>query len=352
MEPLLFLADYKDRVWGGEKLRTIFGKEIPNAFTGESWEVASHENGSSVVMNGVNKGKTLTQVIHENPEGIVGPGFQASDKFPLLIKFIDAKDRLSVQVHPEDAYAMLHENGELGKSEAWYILEADPGAKLIAGLVDGITKEQFTQALENNQLESVLNEIPVKKGDVVDIPAGFIHAIEEGILLAEVQQNSDTTYRVYDWNRVGLDGVARDLHVKQSLDVIDFEGKFPKELVKGIKVAKEGYEQTTYVINRYFALEEVQVTTAYIEKNKPNHFEIFMCLEGDFTLQWQSEQLPIQKGQSFMIPAGMKAFELIGQGLLVKTFVPDVKAYAQELVTATGTELEALKAAVRIEDVR
>lgn len=236
---IFFEADYKERVWGGTSLRDRLNKKIPYDHTGESWEVACHDNGDSIIRNGVLQGLTLKEALQVHAKEITGQDMKADEKFPLLIKFIDAKDKLSVQVHPEDAYAMINENGELGKSEAWYILDAKPGAKLIAGLKDKVSKEDFIEALEKKgELEHVLNEVEVHTGDVINIPAGFVHAIEDGILLAEIQQNSDTTYRVYDWNRVGLDGKSRELHVDKSLDVIDFEGKHAKEITKGLGIKK------------------------------------------------------------------------------------------------------------------
>ena len=222
MEPIIFAPDYKERVWGGEKLKTVYGKEIPFEHTGESWEIACHDHGQSVAVNGTFKGMTLKDILLSAGQEVIGKGFDQGDKFPLLIKLIDAKDDLSVQVHPDDAYAHVHENGELGKSEAWVILEAEEGASLVIGLKEGTTKKAFEDALKAGELEKVLNRLPVKSGDVVDIPAGLLHAIGSGIMLAEVQQNSDTTYRVYDWNRVGLDGKSRELHVEKSLETIDF----------------------------------------------------------------------------------------------------------------------------------
>lgn len=320
--PFIFTPDFKERVWGGKKLQTFFNKDIPYEHTGESWEVASHDNGQSIICNGELKGMTLNEVINKYPIEIIGHTLESNYKFPLLIKLIDAKEKLSVQVHPDDNYAKKVEHGELGKSEAWYVLEADEGAKLIAGLKDEVDKATFVKALENNNLETVLNEVRVQKGDVIDIPAGFVHAIGGGILLAEVQQNSDTTYRVYDWNRVGLDGNKRELHVDKSLDVIDFEGKHSKSLVSGISIEKDGYIHKCYISNEYFSLEKITVLEKYAQDNKPNRFEVFICIDGHGIVQYKGIQYSIKKGDSMMIPAHIKQFNIQGKVELLKTYVP------------------------------
>lgn len=328
MKPLFFEPDYQERVWGGNKLNTVLNKTIPYACTGESWEISCHPNGHSRIINGEFKGMTLQEALLQAGELIIGKIFTTDDKFPLLLKVIDAKEKLSVQVHPEDDYAFVNENGELGKSEAWYIIEADPGAKLVAGLKDGVTKEMFIQSLENNRVEELLQELEVKAGDVLNIPAGLIHAIGEGILLAEIQQNSDTTYRVYDWGRLGLDGKPRAMHVKQSLDVIDFEQKHSKQLAEGHRIEYDGYSITEYVKNKYFILQEVSVTKSY-SCDATLGYELYICVEGSGNIEFLdsdgvTESLPIEIGRSFLIPAALKAYKIhAAQGgiKLMKSFV-------------------------------
>lgn len=329
MRPLFFIPDLKERVWGGKKIETVLKKEIPFEHTGESWEIACHPNGHSIIKNGMLKGLTLEQALLQEGEAILGRPFTAADKFPLLIKFIDAKDKLSVQVHPEDAYAFEHEKGELGKSEAWYIIQADPGAKLVAGLKDGVTKEQFMKSIEDDRIEDLLNEVEVKAGDVLDIPAGLIHAIGDGILLAEIQQNSDTTYRVYDWRRLGLDGQPREMHVKQSLDVIDFEHKHSKELVVGEKQFFEGYQLTQFVSNVYFVLEELVVDKEYSQKGQQG-FEIYVCAQGHGSISFVengiTETIAIHLGDSFIIPKSLAEYiiqAIEGKITLMKGYVKE-----------------------------
>jgi mannose-6-phosphate isomerase len=256
---------------------------------------------------------TLEQALLQEGEAILGKPYTKEDKFPLLIKFIDAQDKLSVQVHPEDAYAFEHENGEFGKSEAWYIVQADPGAKLVAGLKDGVTKEKFIEYLNQNRIEELLNEVEVKAGDVLDIPAGLIHAIGDGILLAEIQQNSDTTYRVYDWGRAGLDGLPREMHIRQSLDVIDFEQKHSKELVMSKKNMFDGYQLAEFVRNTYFVLQELKVTKSYKQEGQQG-FEIYVCVQGhgqiSYTEGTKVETMDIHLGDSFLIPKTLKEYTL------------------------------------------
>ena len=225
--PIKFKALYKDYVWGGRNLPRI-GKEIPEeGKVAESWELSCHKNGTSVIANGIFEGTELTGLIEKYGRQVIGTALDEKHvkKFPLLIKFIDANDRLSVQVHPTDEYAFVHENGELGKNEMWYIISAEPGATLVAGVKEGVTKEIFAKAIEEGKVEECLNSIAVKEGDIINIPAGLVHAIGKGIILAEVQQNSDTTYRVYDYGRLGADGKPRELHVEKSLETIDFSMK-------------------------------------------------------------------------------------------------------------------------------
>jgi mannose-6-phosphate isomerase len=345
--PLFFEPDYKERVWGGTLLKDKMNKNIPYEHTGESWEVACHDNGDSVISNGVFKGKTLKNILKDYSKEILGYEMANKDKFPLLIKFIDAKDKLSVQVHPEDEYAMKVENGELGKSEAWYILDAKPGAKLIAGLKDNVSKENFVKALDEGNLEEVLNEIEVKVGDVINIPAGFVHAIEDGILLAEVQQNSDTTYRVYDWNRVGLDGNMRELHIEKSLDVIDFQGKHCKDVAKGLSIKNGDNEIIYYVANKYFSLEKV-ILKGTMTSNTKNKFFIYMCVAGSGKVIYNNTEYDFKIGDTFMMPASLLEYELKGEAQLVKTYIPNIEEDIIKILETYGYTIDEIMKRVRI----
>ncbi|GKX28566.1 mannose-6-phosphate isomerase [Vallitalea longa] len=345
--PLFFEPDYKERVWGGTMLQDKLNKSIPFKNTGESWEVACHDNGNSTIRNGSLQGKTLKEVVGTSSKELLGYEIDDNDKFPLLIKFIDAKDKLSVQVHPEDEYAKLNENGELGKSEAWYILDAEPGAKLIAGLKDNVTKDDFVKALEDGHLEQVLNEVEVEAGDVINIPAGFVHAIEDGILLAEIQQNSDTTYRVYDWNRVGLDGNMRELHVDKSLDVIDFEGKHSKDIVPGLSIKDGDNDIIYYVANKYFSIEKLGLKGTKKEDTH-NKFIIYMCTSGCGEVIHNNTRYSFNLGDSFMIPASLGEFILEGDASLIKTYIPDIQKDIINELESAGYTKEDIMSRVRI----
>lgn len=318
---MLFKPEFKERIWGGQGLENFFNKEIPYSNTGESWEIACHENGNSIIKNGILKGKRLIDAINEYPIEILGHTLKENEKFPLLLKIIDAGNKLSVQVHPDDLYANQNENGELGKNEAWYILDAKEDSKLILGLKENINKETFIKAFEENNLVTVLNEINVKKGDVIYIPAGLIHAIGSGILLYEIQQNSDTTYRVYDWDRKDLDGNKRELHIKKSLDVIDFEGKYSKEKVKGLTVKNNGYDITHYIANKYFVLDKISVESSFKGDKDNDIFELFMCIDKEAEVHCSENSIKIKAGESFLIPAYINSYTITGSCELLRAYV-------------------------------
>lgn len=323
--PLKFIPVYKEIVWGGQSLKTVYDRDIPFENTGESWDIACHENGMSIVANGDLKGKTLLEIFNTQKEALLGQKHANMQKFPLLVKIIDAKDRLSLQVHPQDTYAMENENGELGKCEMWCVLSAKEGAKLVVGLKEGVTKEQFKKAIEAGKLEEYINEIEVKAGDVLNIPAGLLHAIEEDILIAEVQQNSDTVYRVYDWNRMGLDGKPRPLHVRQAMDVIDFDNRLNKEITKGLTVHKDGNSINYLVANQYFAVQTISLEECLIEDTKQQYMIIYMCLNGSFSVKWQGQTTNVLAGESILIPACIGDYSIVGKGLILKAFIPDIE---------------------------
>jgi len=208
----------KEILWGGDRLRTRYNKTAPFEKIAESWELTVRPDGMSIIDSGAYTGVSLEDFIRRAPQSILGENGCRGDRFPLLIKFIDARDDLSIQVHPDDTYSLAHE-GELGKMEMWYIVEAAEGAKLVYGLREGCTLEDLASSIENGTTESVLHYVPVKAGDCYFIPSGQIHAIGSGCLIAEIQQNSNITYRVYDYNRRQADGSLRTLHVQQALDV-------------------------------------------------------------------------------------------------------------------------------------
>ncbi|MFW6029589.1 MAG: type I phosphomannose isomerase catalytic subunit, partial [Halanaerobiales bacterium] len=257
--PLKFIPIYKEKIWGGKNIQTFFHRTLTKNNIGESWEVAAHKNGESKISNGRYQGSGLKSLFKKYPKELLGQNFEDtdSDRFPLLVKILDANDKLSVQVHPDNQYAKKIEN-ELGKTEMWYILDAKENAKLVYGVKDDTDKNSFAKAINEGNLENYLNEIVVSKGDVIFIPAGTVHAIEEGILLAEIQQNSDTTYRVYDWNRTDKDGQSRQLHVDKALDVINFDQDISNAKAKILRKQLEGYTRSFLAACPYFITEKIE----------------------------------------------------------------------------------------------
>ena len=229
MELMSFTPLYMERVWGGRGLELKLGRTLPEGkVIGESWELVDREREQSIVAEGTHKGKTIRELLESAPADILGPGRKGSIPFPILIKWLDCQDRLSLQVHPPAEIAPLL--GGEPKTENWYVADCDEGASLIVGLKQDVTREQFTQALENDEAEACAHRFPVQPGDSINVPSGRVHAIDAGNLILEIQQNSDTTYRVCDWGRVGLDGVPRQLHVEEALKSIDFNDYEPEAL--------------------------------------------------------------------------------------------------------------------------
>ncbi len=269
--PMLFEPVLKEYLWGGRNLARL-GRKLPaEGVVAESWEIAGHEDGTTVVANGPYAGQLLTQVQAELGLDLVGTRnawAEARGKFPLLIKLLDAAEPLSVQVHPDDDYALAHEGNELGKTEMWVVLEAQPGAELILGVRAGTSREALHEALLRGQPEPYLQRIKVQAGDHFCVPAGTLHAILGGLIIAEIQQNSNTTYRVFDWNRSGADGKPRPLHIEKALDVIDFAavdaGGTPPRLVE----QGEGWTRRLLCRNHYFITERVELDAGAVYQGK------------------------------------------------------------------------------------
>jgi mannose-6-phosphate isomerase len=324
--PLKLQPVYKEPIWGGRRLKEKFGKDIPSDHTGESWEVACHPNGTSTIANGTLKGKSLKEVIETYGIDLLGSriGEEGIKKFPLLVKLIDASDKLSVQVHPGDEYAFKHENGELGKTEMWYVIHAEPETQLVYGVKPGVTKEQFRQGILNGNLEELLNFVDVQTGDVFFMPATTLHAIGKGLLIAEIQQNSDTTYRVYDWNRVDSSGNPRQLHIEKALDVTDLSDVTGKEKVEGISIHKGDHIRTYLAACKYFATEKLQIKVVSHEMINGEKFDILMVVDGEGKIQYHDGQETFKSGDSFLIPANMGDYAITGNCTVIKSYVPDI----------------------------
>lgn len=307
--PLKFTPIFKDKIWGGNKIKSLLNKDygsLPNC--GESWEISGVEGNISVVLNGYLAGNSLEELIEIYMGDLVGDQLFETfgAEFPLLIKFIDANDDLSIQVHPNDELAKERHNA-FGKTEMWYVIQADQGSKLQSGFNQEVDQEKYLEKLEKTELTDILNFEEVKAGDVYFIPAGRIHAIGKGILLAEIQQTSDITYRIYDYNRRDDKGNLRELHTELALDAIDYT-LYPEFKTKYESKINESVE---LVSCKYFTTNMLELNQM-IEKdyNKLDSFVIFICLEGELLIETESGSESVQKGETILIPASVENVQL------------------------------------------
>lgn len=301
METIKLTPACKDYLWGGEKLRQDYGIQSQLHPLAEAWVLSCHPDGPSVVATGPLAGKTLPEYIQEKGPGCLGAGCEKFTDFPILAKFIDAKGDLSIQVHPSNEYALAHEH-QFGKTEMWYVLDCEPGATLYYGFQHQISREEFQQRIQDNTLTEVLNAVPVEKGDLFFIPAGTLHAIRKGIVVAEIQQNSNVTYRIYDYGRVGADGKPRQLHIQQALEVTQRTPPQPDPDFHG-HLAQCPYF-TVDVMEGRFTLD-----------CGPESFVSVLVLEGTGALWEGDESMSLRKGESLFIPAGAGQCRLEGDGL-------------------------------------
>ena len=329
--PLSFQPVFKDYIWGGRNLETKLGKELPAGIVAESWEIAAHPNGQSRVKPGPLAGCTLAEVQEQWGEQLLGRSVE-NDNFPLLIKLLDSNRWLSVQVHPDDNYAQEHA-ADLGKTELWVILHAEPGAELIYGLKTGVDRQRFAQAAATGAIEPMLHRIPLRTGDAVYIPAGTVHALGPGAIVAEIQQNSDTTYRLYDWGRSGADGNSRPLHVRQALDVIDWRLVEPEIVKPPILPSPAGWVREALADLRtiggaaaanlrtvagaetacpYFRAERLtgQPSAVWDDRCDGTTFQIWGILSGRASLHWEGTPVELQGVSWLLLPAALGAFKV------------------------------------------
>ncbi|TDF96318.1 type I phosphomannose isomerase catalytic subunit [Paenibacillus piri] len=317
--PLLFQPEMKERVWGGRALEQ-FGLTLPEGPIGEGWMIGDHPNGTTKVINGEWAGLGLDQLREQYGKDIFGSkGFSAkTGRFPLLIKLLDCQDDLSVQVHPNDDYDRLPQ-GELGKTEMWYILDAKPGAKIIYGLQDGATREQLAEAIADNRIMDCLREITVERGDSFYIPAGTVHALGAGVLVAEIQQNSDSTYRLYDYNRLGLDGKPRELHIEDSLNVIAYEGSGASHMKTNLSADNEWL---TLARSPFFITEKGNVKQEWPLRTSADSFVIHIICDGTGSIRWADGELPVKPGECYLLPANLGDYTLTGSMTVLRSYLP------------------------------
>lgn len=317
--PLQFKAEMKEKVWGGRALEQ-FGLDMPDGAIGEGWMISDHPHGLTQVINGEFAGLNLEQLRTKVGQDWFGTHakIDAATRFPLLIKLLDCNDDLSVQVHPNDDYEKLPP-GELGKTEMWYVLDAKPDAKIIYGLKDNVTREQLAHALETNEVMETLKEITVSAGDTFYIPAGTVHALCSGVVVAEIQQNSDTTYRLYDYNRPGLDGQLRELHIEDSLNTIAFGDSGATYMQTNNAQPNVWLELAR---SPYFIVEKGIVAAPWQLTTTPESFVVLIVCAGEGKLVWADGTEELKSGQCFLLPANLGAYSLEGNCTVLRSVLP------------------------------
>lgn len=317
--PLKFKPIFKQNVWGGRALER-YHYRLPDGPIGEAWMIGDHINGTTIVANGALQGMRLDEVRERFGVSLLGnKGVRSKNgRFPLLVKLLDCNDDLSIQVHPDDHYEGLPV-GELGKTEMWYILDAKPDAKIVYGLKTGVTREQLAQAIANNKVMENVRQVSVRTGDSFYIPAGTVHALGAGILVAEVQQNSDTVYRLYDYERPGLDGKPRELHIDHSLNVITYDSSGASHLKVEAEVPNEWIN---LVQSSYFTVEKGIVAGTWESETSEDSFHMILVCSGQGFIRWGRESLAIQAGECLLLPACLKSYILSGHMTVIRSYLP------------------------------
>ena len=306
---------YKDYLWGGEKLKKEYNKNSPYEITAESWELSCHKNGMTRISGGECDGMTLSEaIIAANASGVdvLGKNCAEFSDFPVLIKLIDANQALSIQVHPDDEYARAREGG-FGKTEVWYVVSAEEGAELIYGFAKDVTREELRRTIESCKLPPLLNSVPVKAGDVFFVEAGLLHAIGKGILICEIQQNSDTTYRVYDWGRVGADGKPRELHIDKALDVLKLSRESRRDFSPELILREDECEVYEIASCKYFKVKKVAQRTNYRIAANGESFKALTFVSGEGCVVCGCEKESFKKGDSFFLSAEQGEYLIEGE---------------------------------------
>lgn len=304
MYPLVFEPVYKETIWGGRALEKLFSRKLPSPRTGESWEICAHPQGMSRIRNGIWQGQTLQEVIERQPDMLLGAGRKTERRFPLLVKYIDAGDDLSIQVHPPDDYAWQVEK-QPGKTEAWYVIQAGPGAEIIYGLNEAISREGFMQAVQKGTVAAAVRRVVVRAGDMILVPAGTVHSLLKGVVVCEIQQNSDLTYRIHDFNRTGPDGKPRMLHLEKGLAVTAF-GQQPS-----LHFTQDS------ITCPYFSVQK-QLITGQLQDFPAGQFLVYCIVQGNGRITGNGIEVPAQAGDTVLIPACVPAVQLTGDYQLLR----------------------------------
>ena len=315
--PLQFNPILKERIWGGTKLKTVLNKAIHSDITGESWELSTVEGDVSIVSNGNLAGKSLTEIINEYPIELLGKNVynRFGKQFPLLFKFLDAREDLSIQVHPSDELARKRHNS-FGKTEMWYIMQADENARIIVGFKEDSNAEEYVKNLEKKSVLSLLNDVKVHAGDVFFLETGTVHAIGAGLVVAEIQQTSDITYRIYDFDRVDANGNTRELHVDQALEAINYKTTQAKR-----DYSKIENESNTIVDCSYFTTNFIPLDGQISVSKNGDSFTVYMCVEGSFELKWDENRYSYSKGDTVLIPASVTEYHINGKASVLEIYI-------------------------------
>lgn len=311
--PILLCPSGKDYLWGGEKLKKEYDKKMDVTPLAETWECSGHPDGPSWCINGEFKGKSLVEIINLHPE-FLGTKAEKTGDFPILIKFIDADKDLSVQVHPSDEYAQKYENQPRGKTEMWYVLHADEGAKIVWGFEHPVTRELLKQNIAAGILSNDLHYVPVHKGDVFLIEAGIVHAIGAGVVIAEIQESSNLTYRLYDYNRIDKDGKKRELHFEKACDVLNMNPIGNTSQHKRLVHYYYGCNREVLCRCQYFEIERIQVVKGVSFSVLENSFQVLLCIDGEGGLETDNSSRPLRfkKGSCIFLPANLGRCHVIG----------------------------------------
>ena len=315
--PLQFEPIFKERIWGGDKLNTLLHKPITSKITGESWELSAVEGDVSIIANGESKGKSLTTLIDEYPNEILGTEVykRFGTKFPLLFKYLDAKEDLSIQVHPNDELAKKRHNS-FGKTEMWYIMQADEDARIIVGFKEKSNPGEYLENLKNKTVLSILDDVKVKSGDVFFLETGTVHAIGAGLVVAEIQQTSDITYRIYDFDRVDANGNTRELHVDLALEAINYNTVEAK-----VEYTKNVNESNEVVDCPYFTTNFIPLDGEITVSKSGETFTVYMCVEGSFEIVYNESKVQYRKGDTVLLPAAMNSFILNGKASILEIYI-------------------------------
>jgi len=315
--PFQFEPILKDRIWGGEKLKTFLNKPITSKITGESWELSDVEGDVSVIANGDLKGKSLTDVINEFPDELLGIKIHKDfgKKFPLLFKYLDAREDLSIQVHPNDELAKKRHNS-FGKTEMWYVMQADEDARIIVGFKEKSSPEEYLKSIEEKNILSILNSVEAKQGDVFFLPTGTVHAIGAGLVIAEIQQTSDITYRIYDFDRKDANGNTRELHTDLAVEAINYNTTDTQK-----HYSKTENRPNVMVDCPYFTTSFIPLDGKSEVAKDGNCFTVYMCVDGNFSIESNGEAFDYKKGDTVLMPAALKTFTLNGKASVLEIYI-------------------------------